>query len=327
MGNFFDFGLSDILGAGISLFNNERNIAMQRETNSQNLAWAEQQNAIERERADTQIQRLVADATAAGVSPLAALGKTGQASLLGATANAPQMDTSSLLGFLANMSATRAKEREANQSHEDRMQELKENARQFNEEFSQKWEIEWNKLDIEAKNLENNTNLVNEQIKKINNEIILENKKFKYESDIKPLNENLRTAVDNLYKDFDISPKYKAFYGSKEEFTEEWNRAIEQYSLILNEYCKPKTESEEKSGIQKLSDLQPDEFSDSQGTMTSANAGINAQTLAGEAGAGINGGILTSENKSQTRDIRRGNTMKIQNKFNAIRWPIWVGDK
>lgn len=98
------------LGAGASIFNNERNIraqkraneaniALQREMNQQNqenwqaeFDYTKQQNDLTRQREDNAIQRQVADAESAGISPLAVAGIGGaSASSVNSAPSAPEM--------------------------------------------------------------------------------------------------------------------------------------------------------------------------------------------------------------------------------------------
>lgn len=99
-----------LLGAGASIFNNERNIRaqkraneanvdLQREMNQQNqqnwqteFNYVKQQNDLTRQREDNAIQRQVADAESAGISPLAVAGTGGaSASTVNSAPSAPEM--------------------------------------------------------------------------------------------------------------------------------------------------------------------------------------------------------------------------------------------
>ena len=112
MGFFSSIGsaIGGVLGAGASIFNNERNIraqnrandaneALQREMNQQNQAnwraefnYTKEQNALTRQREDNAIQRQVADAESAGISPLAVAGTGGaSASSVNSAPSAPEM--------------------------------------------------------------------------------------------------------------------------------------------------------------------------------------------------------------------------------------------
>lgn len=112
MGFFSSIGdaIGGVLGAGASIFNNERNIraqksannaneALQREMNQQNQAnwqaefdYTKEQNALTRQREDNAIQRQVADAESAGISPLAVAGTGGaSASSMNSAPSAPEM--------------------------------------------------------------------------------------------------------------------------------------------------------------------------------------------------------------------------------------------
>lgn len=102
--------IGGVLGAGASIFNNERNIreqkkanaaneALQREMNQQNqenwqaeFDYTKQQNELTRQREDNAIQRQVADAESAGISPLAVAGTGGaSASSVNSAPSAPEM--------------------------------------------------------------------------------------------------------------------------------------------------------------------------------------------------------------------------------------------
>lgn len=102
--------IGGVLGAGASIFNNERNIkaqkkanssneALQREMNQQNqqnwqsaFDYTMQQNELTRQREDDAIQRQVSDAEAAGISPLAVAGSGGaSASSVNSAPIAPEM--------------------------------------------------------------------------------------------------------------------------------------------------------------------------------------------------------------------------------------------
>lgn len=112
MGFFSSLGnlAGGLLGAGASIFNNERNIRaqkrandsnidLQREMNQQNQSnwqsefdYLKQQNDLTRQREDTAIQRQVADAESAGISPLAVAGSGGaSASTVNSAPSAPDM--------------------------------------------------------------------------------------------------------------------------------------------------------------------------------------------------------------------------------------------
>lgn len=112
MGFFSSLGsaIGGVFGAGASIFNNERNIraqkrandaniALQREMNQQNqknwetaFDYTKQQNELIMQREDNAIQRQVADAESAGISPLAVAGTGGaSASTLNSAPSAPEM--------------------------------------------------------------------------------------------------------------------------------------------------------------------------------------------------------------------------------------------
>lgn len=58
------------ISAGISSLNKAEEIETSKELNAQNIAFTKEENAINREREDNYLQRRVADATRAGLSPL-----------------------------------------------------------------------------------------------------------------------------------------------------------------------------------------------------------------------------------------------------------------
>ena len=112
MGFFSSIGdaIGGVLGAGASIFNNERNIRAQKRSNDANLTlqremnqqnqenwetefnYVQQQNDLTRHREDNAIQRQVADAESAGISPLAVAGTGGaSASTVNSAPIAPEM--------------------------------------------------------------------------------------------------------------------------------------------------------------------------------------------------------------------------------------------
>lgn len=95
--------LSTVLSAGTSIFNNIFNADQTNKTNQANRDYADAMTTAQWERDDSSFQRQVADAKAAGLSPLAVTGYSPSSSPVTAMAQAPQMDFSSLIGALMQM--------------------------------------------------------------------------------------------------------------------------------------------------------------------------------------------------------------------------------
>lgn len=129
MGFFSSIGsaLGGIVSAGASIFNNERNIkaqkrannaniALQREMNQQNqenwqseFDYTKQQNDLTRQREDNAIQRQVADAEQAGISPLAVAGSGGaSASTVNSAPSAPEMQAPFVQAVQSDLSVMNA---------------------------------------------------------------------------------------------------------------------------------------------------------------------------------------------------------------------------
>lgn len=116
-----------IIQAGTSIFQTERTNNEATRQYNQNLAFNTETRNTNWQREDNQIQRAVADAHAAGFSPLAALGNTAT----GATASAPssnvqggqQADLSGLVNSIGQLvqNAWQSKENEKQREHENQM--------------------------------------------------------------------------------------------------------------------------------------------------------------------------------------------------------------
>ena len=94
--------LPSVISAGASLGEAGMNIAAQEKANQQNRQYALEMTEKQWARDDTSLQRQVADAKAANLSPLAVTGSVASSSPLAYQANAPQMDLSGLIGSLAS---------------------------------------------------------------------------------------------------------------------------------------------------------------------------------------------------------------------------------
>lgn len=81
-------------------------IQMQRDINDQNIQFTRSENEINRQREDTAIQRGVADAKAAGLSPLAGIG--GASSTYASAPQAQAPDIGSFAGNMASLSTSSA---------------------------------------------------------------------------------------------------------------------------------------------------------------------------------------------------------------------------
>lgn len=94
--------LPSVISAGASLGSTGWNIASQEKANEANKQYAMEMTQKQWARDDTSLQRQVADAKAANLSPLAVTGSVASSSPLAYQANASQMDLSGLLGSLAS---------------------------------------------------------------------------------------------------------------------------------------------------------------------------------------------------------------------------------
>lgn len=84
----------------------DKQIQMQRDINNQNIQFQRSENEINRQREDTAIQRGVADAKAAGLSPLAGIG--GASSTYASAPQAQAPDIGSFAGNMASLSNSSA---------------------------------------------------------------------------------------------------------------------------------------------------------------------------------------------------------------------------
>lgn len=87
---------------GASVAGNKINAKTQEDVNNQNLAYAQDMTEQQWQRDDSSLQRQVEDAKLAGLSPLAVTGSLNSSSPLNYTAQAPQMDLSSLVGAFSS---------------------------------------------------------------------------------------------------------------------------------------------------------------------------------------------------------------------------------
>lgn len=130
---FLDW-LPSIIDGALGLFgigNSAWNRQSQENMNTQNLDYAKAMTEKQWERDDSTYQRSVADATAAGFSPLAVLdgGLSPNGSPLGYQGQAPQFDLNSALQAFSQASN---KLFESNESHKDKMHELRIQKKEFN---------------------------------------------------------------------------------------------------------------------------------------------------------------------------------------------------
>lgn len=92
-----------VIGAiGAAAVQSGVNASATKETNEANLQYAEQKTMQQWEREDDSLQRQVRDAKLAGLSPLNVTGAMGTGAPVNYTAQAPQMDLSSLIGAFSS---------------------------------------------------------------------------------------------------------------------------------------------------------------------------------------------------------------------------------
>ena len=115
--------IAALISGGFGLFSSLFNANSQKQTNQSNLDYAKAMTEKQWERDDTSYQRAVADATAAGFSPLAVLdgGLSPNGSPVGYSGIAPTFDVNALLNSLATYSNQKLtqSENEKNRTHEN----------------------------------------------------------------------------------------------------------------------------------------------------------------------------------------------------------------
>lgn len=97
--------ITNLISAGINLWTNYRNTETQKAINEANIKAQERENTITRQREDNAHVREVADLENAGLSPLAATAGANASSGGVMAAEAPQMDTASMIDALARISS------------------------------------------------------------------------------------------------------------------------------------------------------------------------------------------------------------------------------
>lgn len=94
--------ISAIATTTVGLVGTAVNSATTKSVNEENLAYAQGMTEKQWQRDDSSLQRQVADAQSAGLSPLAVTGSMNSSSPLNYTAQAPQMDLASLIGAFSS---------------------------------------------------------------------------------------------------------------------------------------------------------------------------------------------------------------------------------
>lgn len=135
--------LGSVIAAIVGAIASGANMALQDKTNDENREHADALTTAQWERDDTSLQRQVADAKAAGLSPLAVTGSQASSPAIMSQAQAPQFDISQILGSIDQSLALDSNERIAS---EDRKSQ--------NSQFDRNFWLECYKADATIKQAE-----------------------------------------------------------------------------------------------------------------------------------------------------------------------------
>lgn len=287
-------------------------------TNKRNIAAAEEQNEITRAREDTALQRRVADARAAGLSPLAAIDTGAAAASQGITAQqiAPQMDLSQLVGALSTWSNATETQRHNVATEEAGTAALNEQIRQFDKTFEQQHEFKLMDNELKNKEITLKTNELTEKVRQFNEDL----KERKYEHD----RSELQSAIDYVYKDYEqiseqlgFQPEHEYIDVSTDEGWKNFQNKMmyweEGLEMTLNKYYVVRTEPGHKA----------DSFSINANKSNSTSGGINLNQGADgtSKGIGLNASNTQSNGGGSTMDIFRERSAEIRAELNRA-FPI-----
>lgn len=261
--------VGSLIGAAVSYENAKKNRESQEKQNQQNLDYAKATTENQWERDDTTYQRSVADATAAGFSPLAVLdgGLSPNSSALAYQGQAPQLDINSVVQSLMNASNQiyQSSESEKSRSHE---------------------------LKIQEKEFENNIDLLNQQLKNSKTE-----KSIELQNTLKVLEE---TTNANIYsKEYESYIEELREYGIVEtqEYTdlEEYKTAKRLWLTNFNTFI----HSDEVKQTTTTKGAKGEVHADIHAGATTGVPGILSGELSGNLGGSVEGSSQTQEENAK----------------------------
>lgn len=297
--------IATVIGAAIAAAAAIGNTISQSETNKANRAQAEALNAKANERDDTQFQRAVADAKAAGLSPLAAISNGGgNTAPIMSTAQAPQMDLSSLIGLGTSM-ADLSETKRSNKAREDIS----------NKEIEKRTEIAEEQIAaaITQTNMNNDAQMqrLQKQIEQQNKTLQLEDDKLKQEIAEKKSEKTFQTWQE-IGKTWGINPK-ATYTDDWEVYTQKLAIAEEKFAEALKIF--QENASPDKSGQNS---------STAQSFQTGGSLNIQPGPFMPSVGANANYGENNSNSTGATEDITRKNSAYLAELCKDIEWPIYI---
>lgn len=298
--------VAGIIGAVIAAAAAIGNTVSQAETNKANRAQANALNAKANERDDTQFQRAVADAKAAGLSPLAAISNGGgNTAPIMSTAQAPQMDLSSLIGLSTSMADLNETTRSNKAREEISRTEIEKRTELAEEQIA---------AAITQTNMNNDAQMqrLEKQIEQQNKTLKLEDNKLKQEIAEKKSEKTFQTWQE-IGKTWGINPK-ATYTDNWEEYTQKLTIAEEQFAKALETF---------------QNNASPDKSGQNSSTTNSFQTGANVSVSPGGAFApsvsvGGNYGDSSSNATGATEDITRKNSAYLAELCKDIEWPIYI---
>ncbi len=297
--------IATVIGAAIAAAAAIGNTVSQSETNKANRAQAEALNAKTNERDDTQFQRAVADAKAAGLSPLAAISNGGgNTAPIMSTAQAPQMDLSSLIGLGTSMADLNETKRSNKAREEISRTEIEKRTELAEEQIA---------AAITQTNMNNDAQMkrLQKEIEQQNKTLKLEENKYKQEIAEKKSEKTFQTWQE-IGKTWGINPK-ATYTDDWEVYTKKLAKAEEDFAKALEIY--KDNAKADKSGQNSSS---------AQSFQTGANVALKAGGMGPGIEVGGNYGDSKSNSTGATEDITRKNSAYLAELCKDIEWPIYI---
>lgn len=291
--------LSPLISGVGSVIGNSINAINQANINQKNLDYAKSMTQAQWERDDTQYQRQIADAEAAGLSPLSVLGQSyGNSNALSATQQAPQIDLNGLIQGAQMLNNNF-------QNKKDREMQNEQFTKQLNED------IEHNKImeNQGARAISQKYDELENQALKLDYDYQLA--RAKIESDISSHQKQLE--IDQLNEIAKKYPGQVKYYSKFEDYSDalsEYNEAYqEQISTLREQY---------QSGTFYSNG---DSHSSSGGF--SLGAGAKVVGTGGDGQIGINGS--GSDSESYSRDFSQIFEQEMNSWFLTHPFPVYTG--